>query len=97
MSEHLLRAKTYHDAIHKLLMQEWDPIGVAGIPEAQDEYDSYIPQIYGILIRREPRWKLVDYLWWAETENMGLHGNRHRTERVADLLMQIQSTTAGDG
>jgi len=23
-------------------MREWDPIGVAGIPEARDEYDSYL-------------------------------------------------------
>jgi hypothetical protein len=35
-----------------VLMREWDPIGVADVPEAQDEYDSYISQTYGMLIRR---------------------------------------------
>jgi hypothetical protein len=25
----------------------WDPIGVAGIPQARDEYDSYVPQVVG--------------------------------------------------
>jgi len=29
-------------AIRAALMQHWDPIGVADIPEAADEYDSYL-------------------------------------------------------
>src|SRR5688572_6040962 len=89
MRDRLRRAKSYQDAIRDVLMREWDPIGVADMPEAQDEYDSYIGQIYGLLARREPKYKLVDSLWWAETENMGLYGNRRHTERVADLLLQI--------
>lgn len=96
MSERLQRAKSDQDAIRAVLMHEWDPIGVGDVPQAQDEYDSYIPQIYGMLVRREPKHKLVDFLWWSETEHMGLYGNRHRTERVADLLMQIGDTAKGD-
>jgi len=34
------RARRYHEVIHRILMQTWDPIGVADVPEAQDEYDS---------------------------------------------------------
>ena len=89
MSDFLDRAKSYQDAIRQVLMQEWDPIGVAGVPQAQDEYDSYIQQIYGMLIRREQKFKLVDFLWWAETESMGLYGSRKRTEHIADLLLRI--------
>src|SRR5262245_2069022 len=89
MSEHLKPAKSYQDAIRDVLLPEWDPIEVAGIAEAQDEYDGYINEIYGLLIRREPRYKLVDYLWWAETQHMCLYGNRQRTERTADLLFNI--------
>jgi hypothetical protein len=29
------------EAIKRLLLTEWDPIGVNGIPEAADEYDMY--------------------------------------------------------
>lgn len=89
MSKHLRRAQLVQGAIRGVLLREWDPIGIADVPEAQDEYDSYVPQIYGLLIRRENRQKLVDYLWWAETENMGLCGNYRRTERIADLLLQL--------
>lgn len=32
--------------IREILMRDWDPIGVHGIPEAADEYDMYIGGIY---------------------------------------------------
>jgi hypothetical protein len=93
MNERLHRAQIQQEAIRQVLLRDWDPIGVAHVPEAQDEYDSYVSQIYGLLIRRERRQKLVDFLWWAETVNMGLYGNRQRAERVADLLLQLAEDT----
>ena len=89
MSDNLRRAKSYQDAIREILMREWDPIGVADVPEAQDEYDQYISQIHAMLIRREPKYKLIDYLLWAETKSMGLYGRRKRTEHVAELLLRL--------
>lgn len=89
-SQPLIRAKRYHDAIVQVLLREWDPIGVAEVPEAQDEYDSYVGQIYGLLVRHEPRQKLIDFLRWAETENMGLRGNQRHTEGIADRLLAIR-------
>lgn len=31
--------------LRTLLMDNWDPIGVRGVPEAIDEYDSYVSRI----------------------------------------------------
>jgi hypothetical protein len=95
MNERLRLAKNQQDAIRQILLRDWDPIGVADIPQAQDEYDSYIGQLYGMLIRHEPRHKVVDFLWWVETEHMGLYGNRQRTERVTDLLLQLVQAVEG--
>lgn len=95
MSEHLQQAKQYHQAIHDILLHEWDPIGVAEEPAATDEYDSYIHQIHGMLIRHEPRQRLVDHLWWIETVHMGLFGNRSRTEAVVERLMRLRSEFEG--
>jgi hypothetical protein len=96
MSDYLERARTYHEAIHSVLIHEWDPIGVSDIPTALDEYDSYIPQVYGMLIRREPKHKLLEFLWWVETQHMGLRGNRWHTELIADRLMQLRQQLEGD-
>jgi hypothetical protein len=32
---------------------------------------------------------LIDYLWWLETECIGLLGNRPATERFAERLLRI--------
>ena len=71
MSERLNRARRYHLAIHEVLMNEWDPIGVQGVPEAQDEYNSYVSGVHSRLIRHVPRHELFEYLWSVETQHMG--------------------------
>jgi hypothetical protein len=90
MSEHLNRAQRYHEAIRGVLLKEWDPIGVAEVPQAQDEYDSYIHEIHGMLIRHESKTKITDHLSWIETEHMGLYGNRARTEAAASRLLALR-------
>ncbi|WP_089724732.1 hypothetical protein [Candidatus Thiosymbion oneisti] len=89
MSAYLESAKSLHKAIHKTLIEEWDPIGVGDILEAQDEYDSYIPEIYRMLISRQPKHKIFEYLWWLESEHMGLSGDRQRTEAFAERLLNL--------
>jgi len=97
MSEHVDRARRYHEGIRRILLQDWDPIGVADVAEAQDEYDSYIGKIYGMLIRHEPRHKLVDHLWWIETDSMGLAGNHQHTEAIADRLLNLRDELETSG
>jgi len=87
--EHQNRAKAYHQVIRSALLKEWDPIGVAAIEEAQDEYDAYVSTIYKMLISRKPKHEIFDYLWWLETEHMGLIGDRQATERFADRLFRL--------
>lgn len=89
-SRFLDRAQRYHKAIAEVLLRDWDPIGIADVPEAQDEYDSYVGPVYGLLISRSALTKIVEYLWWAETEHMGLTGSRTRTEHIARRLLQVR-------
>jgi hypothetical protein len=83
------RARLYHEAIQQVLLKEWDPIGVSEIKEAQDEYDAYVGSIYKMLIARKSRAEIFDYLWWLETEYMGLIGNRQATEHFAERLTKL--------
>ena len=39
------RDQRYNYAICSILLHAWDPIGVAEIPEAQDEYKMYASQV----------------------------------------------------
>lgn len=91
MSKYQDRAKEYHNTINRALLSEWDPIGVCGIPEAQDEYNSYVPEIYKMLISGKSKPELFAYLWWLETEHMGLTGDRQRTENFSERLLEISN------
>ncbi len=90
MSERRDRAKRYHDAIAQVLINDWDPVDVQRVPEAQDEYDSYVGGIHSRLIRHAPRHELLDHIWLIETEYMGLRGNRQKAERVVDKLLKVR-------
>ena len=96
MSDYKDRARRYHQAIREILLRDWDPIEVGDVAEAQDEYDSYIPSIYGRLIHRISEQELFDHLWQIETEHMCLFGNRGKTQQVAQKLLllntQLEST-----
>lgn len=83
------RSRIYGEAIRRALLKEWDPIGVGEISEAQDEYDSYVGAIYKMLIARKKKNEIFDYLWWLETEHMGLTGNRHATDHFAERLAKL--------
>jgi hypothetical protein len=96
MSDYKDRARRYHRAIREILLHDWDPIGVRDIAEAQDEYDSYIPGIYGGLIHRISEHELIEHLWQIEAQQMGLAVNRRKTEQAARKLLllntQLEST-----
>jgi len=91
MSDYKDRAQRYQRAIREILLRDWDAIGVADIPEAEDEYDSYVTGIYGRLIRRISEQELFDHLWQIETEHMALFGNRGRTQRVTEKLLALNT------
>jgi hypothetical protein len=90
MSSAIERARTLHEKIKTVLMQDWDPIGVKEIPEAQDEYDSYVPAIYSMLISRKPLHEVLEYLLWLEGEHMGLKVDRQRAQFIAEKLVSLE-------
>jgi len=39
------KSREIRGQIRRVLMEEWDAIGVSDIPEAADEYDSYVGEV----------------------------------------------------
>ena len=82
--------------LRQILMNEWDPIGVAGIPEAADEYDSYLGQIAERLRRGESGDEIGDYLTWVEEEWMGLRPtSRERARELGARLVSWYHAATG--
>lgn len=70
----------------------WDPIGVAGIPGARDEYDAYLPQVFSLLKAGAGADEIADYLTEISTQSMGLGSNRERDRHTAALLLEWKAT-----
>jgi hypothetical protein len=89
MSNRSRKAKEIQERIMQVLLREWDPIGVSDIPEAQDEYDSYVGGIYRLLASGASEYQITERLYNLETVSMGLAGNRERVKRVAGKLAEL--------
>ena len=84
------RTEATQDSIRKVLMVDWDPIGVGGIPEAADEYDSYIGRFYRILRDRRHIDELVDCLERIEREEICISTTDQVRRRVAEKLLDLK-------
>ena len=83
------KTKETQERIRQVLLHEWDPIGVGDIPEAQDEYDSYVGGIYRLLASGASEYQIIERLYNIETVSMGLNGNREALGGVAEKLAKL--------
>jgi hypothetical protein len=74
-------------------MSEWDPIGVKDIPEAADEYDGYLGDIFELIEGDAPPSEIAEYLRSVESQSMCLPEtpNSFRLS-VAESLKRVIST-----
>jgi hypothetical protein len=65
-------AKKAEHFIGLILLVDWDPVGVFGIPATEREYAQYVPGVHELLLSY-PRVEVVaDHLYRIEREKMGL-------------------------
>jgi len=83
------RAREIQVNIRKTLMHYWDPIHIANVPEAQDEYNSYVGRVYRLLASKASVDEIVDLLCEIEHEWMGLKPNREGLKNVAIKLHEL--------
>jgi hypothetical protein len=80
--------------VREILLRDWDPIGVSGIPEAADEYDTYANRAYVMLMDEgATASEIAGYLYIVATEHMGLTDHERlaeKSEQVAQLLVQLR-------
>jgi len=77
-----------HPAISEVLHYIWDPIGVAGVPEARDEYDGYVNGVLSLLRSDATESEIVDHLVDIETNGMGIERPRENSAETVELLLR---------
>jgi len=85
-----IRYDVVAERVGEILHCVWDPIGVAKIPQARDEYDGYVPLIAQMLIERKKKVDVARHLRSIAGERMGLNltpASDAHDEEVAELLI----------
>jgi hypothetical protein len=72
--------------LRRLLMDEWDPIGVRDFPAAADEYDVYVGRVGRMLREKATAAELVRYLTDVRTQHMGLSSQEGRETEVVEAV-----------
>ena len=78
-------------AIDKLLLYEWDPIGVSGIEGAEDEYHGYLPQVFKMVMANDATAEIAQYLNTVVTERMGLYSNLQHSTIIAEKALSLKN------
>jgi len=61
------KSKALVPIVHRILLERWDPIGVNDFPEAQNEYDSYVPGVIALLINGSSAAEIAAHLGHSAT------------------------------
>ena len=82
-----------HRQIGEVLLRDWDPIGVAGIPEAQGEYRGYVRGVYDVAVGTRSARAVAEHLVKMERGHMDLSGWRRWQARlpVAQKILDLVS------
>jgi hypothetical protein len=78
--------------VRVILLNDWDPIGVAGIAQAADEYDHYAAPIARMIAAGSSISELAEHLVRIEIDMMGLKGNQDRARIVAAKLRGLMQS-----
>ena len=65
------RAREIQRQIGEVLLRHWDPVGVANVPEAQDEYEAYVGSVYRLLASGASAQQIAEHLVDIETHQLG--------------------------
>ncbi|MER2535530.1 MAG: hypothetical protein ABTQ31_10255 [Rhizobiaceae bacterium] len=72
-----------------LLLEQWDPIGIADEPAARDEYDMYARRLEARVLAGASRSDLQQFLLDVEGEEMGLAPDSRRAAVVVGRILEI--------
>ena len=78
-------------AVDEILHYVWDPIGVAGVPQARDEYAAYVPQVVALLARGISGGELSLWLQGLAEEHIGTGRRPERADEASLALVDWQN------
>lgn len=78
MDQRMYSSRETQAAIGRVLLTRRDPIGVADVPEASDEYDAYVGPVYHLLAAGASDEAIARHLIQVETTELGFEDSDWR-------------------
>ena len=96
--DNLTAAKDFllYKKIDDILWFDWDPICINNIAP-RDEYQSYVPEIFGLVKAKADRQKIAKRLFKLETDNMGMSGTLENCLEIADKILDASGDKEKSG
>ena len=92
------RAREIQRRIGEVLLRNWDPIVVADVPEAQDEYDRYVGGVYRLLASGASARQIAEHLVSIETQTLGFEDTKpDMLIPLAEKLKRLDIRLAAEG
>lgn len=79
-----------YNGIDEILWADWDPCGVSGHENARDEYYSYLPEAFRLVMENAAPVVIAQYLDDIVTQRMGLNSNLERSHQIAEKLLRLR-------
>jgi hypothetical protein len=80
--------------ISEVLHYVWDPIRVAGIPQARNEYDTYVGPVFTLLQSGATEAQIAQHLEKISSERITLSA---KSDEAASVLVDWREFLSGDG
>lgn len=89
------REMKLYRAVDEVLHYLWDPIGVAGMADARDEYQGYLPEVFRLLVQGSDEQAIAEYLGTIATGRMGLPSRPERDLEAARTAIGWRQSLMG--
>lgn len=83
-----LEEQALRKAAGEVLHYVWDPVGVAGVVSARDEYEGYVEGVCSLIWSGANGEIIAEFLVRAAEEGMGILDTRQRAEAAGTKLLE---------
>lgn len=84
--------KALYKRVDEIVFYRWDPIGISDSDWPRDEYETYVPRIFGRVLENDSPEPIAALLGNIQMEFMGLSESRQSNLAIAEQLLSIKAT-----
>lgn len=88
--------KALYKRVDEVVFYNWDPIGISNTDWPRDEYETYVPRIFGAVIANDDPEPIASLLGTIEVEFMGLSQGKKCNLAVAEQMLSIKASIGNE-